>query len=134
MRRSHQTPSGSRRIAEQRGGARLNFLIVVAVIAAAAYVGYQYVPVAYNASLFKVFMQDTVDKAAITSRTAEWVENELRANAPSYGVPPDAAITVQRNEGRLEARVRWTRPIPLPGYIHQYNFDHTVSSSNFLTQ
>lgn len=133
MRRSHQTPVRSRNIPE-RGGARLNFLVVVAIIAVVGYVGYQYVPVVYNASLFKVFMQDTVDKAAITSRTSEWVGNELRANAAGYGVPPDAAITVQKNEGRLEARVRWTRPIPLPGYIYQYDFDHTVKSRTSLTQ
>ncbi len=134
MRRSPDIPLTTSRTRSERGGARLNFLVVVAVIAVVAYVGYQYVPIAYNASIFKVFMQDTVDKAAVTSRTPEWVENELRANAPGYNVPPDAAITVKKNAGRLEARVRWTRPIPLPGYIYQFNFDHTVSSSNFLTQ
>ena len=134
MRRLADTLSRPPGNSSERGGARLNFLVVIVVITVLAYVGYQYVPVAYNASIFKVFMQDTVDKAAITSRTPEWVENELRANAPGYGVPPDAAITVQKNNGRLEARVRWTRPIPLPGYIYQYEFNHTVSSSNFLTQ
>lgn len=119
----------------QHGGARLNFLIIITIVAAIAYVGYQYVPVAFQTSLFKVFMQDTVDKAVATGQTSSsLIENQFRGRASDYGMPSDARIVVQRIDNRIEARVSWTRPIPLLGYVYQHNFDHTVKSSTFLTR
>jgi len=47
----------------ERGSARLNFLIVMAILAAVAYAGYLYVPVAYHAYLYKDLMQNRVDAA-----------------------------------------------------------------------
>lgn len=116
------------------GGSRLNFLIVVLVIAAVAYVGYQVVPVVFNASTYKVYMQDTVDKAVALGQGAEWARSQLRAGGADYGVPSNAVIETSNTEGRLIVRVQWTRPIPLPGYTYNYNFDHTVKSGKFLSQ
>ena len=130
--KSSQDICRSRRRSDERGGARLNFLIALAIIATVAYVAYQYVPVAYQASLFKVYMQDTVDKAVATGKPASWVQTELKASADDYGVPPDAVFKVEQRAGRLEVNARWTRPIPLPGYIYHYTFDHTVKSSGFF--
>ena len=48
----------------ERGGARVNFVVVILVIALAAYSAYNYAPVAYKAYRFKDFMQETVNKAA----------------------------------------------------------------------
>lgn len=133
-RRTTAAGARGRRRGGERGGARLNLLIWVAIIGAVAYVGYQYVPIAYNASLYKVHMQDTVDKAVALGKDAAWVESQFRASAVDYNVPPDAFYRIQKREGRMEANVRWTRPMPLPGYIYQYTFDHTVRSGGFLTQ
>ena len=41
-------------------------------------------------------------------------------------------VSVQNDNGRLAARVTWTRPVQLPGYVYQYNFDHTARSSGFI--
>lgn len=116
----------------ERGEARLKLVVLLVVIAALAYVGYQYVPVAYQESLYKVYMQDTVDKAAVLNKPASWVEEQLRAGVAEYGVPADAVFKVEKRDNRLEANARWMRSIPLPGYIYQYNFDHTVKSSGFV--
>ena len=121
--------------AGQRGGARFNFVVIVLLIALAAYSAYQYVPIAYHAYLFKDFMQETVNKAAYPpGQPMEWVAQQLRAAAKDYDVPPDMQVSVQNENGRLAARVTWTRPVQLPGYVYQYNFDHTSFSSGFISQ
>ncbi len=117
----------------ERGASRLSFIIVLLLIAAAAFVAYKLVPVFYNASLYKVYMQDTVNKAAATGKDEEWVRTELRSAGAEYGVPQGAVIDTRVAESRLTARVRWTRPVELPGYTYRYSFDHTVTSDRFLS-
>jgi hypothetical protein len=117
----------------EHGSARLNFLILMVVIVAVAYAGYQYVPVAYQASQLKVFMQDTVNNAVVTDKDARWAEDQLRRSLTSYGVPPDARITVANRESRIEAHVQYTVPVPLFVTTYEYKFDHTTRSSNLLS-
>jgi hypothetical protein len=118
--------------AGERGGGRLNLVIVLALLAVVGYSAYQYAPVAYRASLYKVYMEDTVNKAAATGQTTDWLREQLRKGGEEYGVPPDATIEVTKKTSAVEAHVRWTRPVPLPFYVYQYSFDHTVKSSSFL--
>ncbi len=113
----------------QRGGARLNLLIVLAVICAAAYAGYQVVPVIYRASTFESFMQETVNQAAYTDKNGAWVEQQLRRSFADYDVPPDASVHAGVNNGRVEARVQYARTIPLAVTQYGYTFDKTVHSS-----
>lgn len=117
----------------ERGGARFNFLIVIALIGSVVYAGSRYVPVAYQAYLFKDLMYEKVTFAAATGKPAEWIARELKNDMGEYGVPPDAAIKVQQRDGRLEAHAQWTRPVELPGFVYQYNFDHTTRSDSWLT-
>lgn len=105
----------------------------MAIIAAVAYAGSQYVPVAYQAYLFKDFMADRVTYAAATGKTTGWIENQLRSVTSEYGVPPTAIINAQQQDSRVEARVRFVRPVQLPGYTYQYAFDHTAKSSHLLS-
>ena len=121
--------------AGQGGGARFNFVVAVLLIGLAAYSAYHFVPVAYKAYLFKDFMQETVNKAAYPpGQTPEWVAQQLRSAARDYDVPPDMQVSVQNENGRLAARVTYTRPVQLPGYVYQYSFDHTALSSGFISQ
>ena len=119
--------------ATERGSARLNFLILMAVIAAVAYAGYQYVPVAYQASQLKVFMQDTVNNAVITGKDARWTEDQLRRNLATYGAPPNTLITVANRESRIEAQVQYSVLVPLLVTTYEYKFDHTTRSNNLLS-
>ncbi len=131
-----RTPQVSRALVRrrgERGGARLNFLIVAAVIALVGYAAYNYAPVAYHAYLYKDFMQETVNKAAYPpARGNDWVREQLRSAAAEYNLPDDAEINVQTDNGRISARVTYTQPVKLPGYVYQYNFDHTARSSGFI--
>jgi hypothetical protein len=116
----------------ERGSARLNLVIMLAVIAAVAYAGYQYVPVAYQAGQLKVFMQDTVNNAVVTDKDARWAEDQLRRSLTSYGAPPDARVTVANRESRIEAHVEYTVLVPLLVTTYEYKFDHTTRSNNLL--
>jgi Tfp pilus assembly protein PilE len=117
----------------EHGGTRLNFLIVVALVAVLAYIGYQYIPVAYNAYLYKDSMQANVDRAAATNQPLERLRDQLKADGQEFGVPENAAISVEHMNGRVQARVKYTRPIAFPGYTYDYNFDHTVKSTQLFS-
>ena len=117
----------------ERGGARFNFIVILIIIALAAYSAYNYVPVAYNAYLYKDLMQETVNKAAYPPiKSNDWVTQQLRDAAKEYDLPEDTDIRVQNENGRIVAHVTWTRPIQLPGYVYEYDFDHAARSSGFI--
>ncbi len=118
----------------ERGSARLKFILVMALLCSAAYAGYLYVPVAYEAYLFKDLMQSQVDKASAFAHSPTWVQDQLTKNAPEYGVPADAVITPAQQDNRMTVRVQFKRPIEFPGYTYQYEFDHTAKSTNFLSR
>lgn len=120
------------RVSEQ-GGARLKFLVVVAIIAAVAYAGYLFIPVAYQGYQIKDFMQNQVDTAAALGKPPSWVKDQLVKNSKDYGVPADAVIEPQMNNNRMEIRVAFTQPIEFPGFVYRYEFDHTAKSGTFLT-
>jgi hypothetical protein len=117
----------------QSGGARLSFLLIVAVIALVGYAAYQYAPVAYNAFKYKDFMGTTVDRAVYPpGQSVDWVESQLRAGAREYVPPEDLIVNVRNVEGQIVARVQWTQPVKMPGFIYEYKFDHTAKSSGFI--
>lgn len=119
----------------ERGGARLNLLIVLMLATLFGYAAYHYLPVAYSAFLFKDFMQETVNKAAYPpGLPVSWVETQLRAKAEELELPRDASYSIQNQNRQIVARVRWTRPIPMPGFVYDYTFDHTAKSSGFINQ
>src|ERR1044072_2228584 len=90
----------------EHGGARVNFVIGLLIIALAGYSAYNYVPVAYNSYLYKDLMQDTVNKAAYPPiKSSEWVAQQLRDAAKEYNLPEDANFSVQNENGRIVARV-----------------------------
>ena len=117
----------------ERGSASLKFLIVMAFLGACAYSGYLYIPVAYHAAVFRDLMQHQVDVASAQGYKPEWVAEQLRKNAPEYEIPVDAVYTPVLRESRMELRVQYVRPIEFPGYTYNYEFDHTVKSTAFLT-
>jgi hypothetical protein len=117
----------------ERGSAQVKFVLVMAILIAAAYAGYLYVPVAYQANALKDAMQHNVDIAGAMARSPSWVQEQLVKNAPEYGLPADAVITPIQQNNRIEVRVQFTRPIEFPGYTYQYEFDHTAKSSTFFS-
>jgi hypothetical protein len=117
----------------ERGGARLKFLIVVIILAAAAYAGYQFLPIAYQAYQLKDLMQNEVDTAVSVGKSPAWVKEQLVKNSADYGIPTDAVIEPQQEGNRMEVRVRFTKPVEFPGFVYSYEFDHTSKSTSFLS-
>lgn len=121
------------------GAARLKFIIVLVIVLIVGYMGIQYIPVAYQSYTFKKFMNESADKAAALSVPSEekgsWLENELRTKGKDYSVPPDAKITRIFQNNQMQVTVQFTRQINLlPGvWTYPYSFDHTATSSTFLT-
>ena len=118
----------------ERGSARLKLLLVLIVIAIVAYTGYLYIPVSYNAYLFKDLMQQKVNTAAALGHPANWVHEQLVKSAPEYNIPADAEIIPAVKNGRVEVHVQYREPIKFPGYIYEYTFDHTARSTEFLSK
>ena len=116
----------------ERGEARLKFVIVMAILATVAGAGYFYVPVAYNAYLYKDLMQTKVDAAAALAYSPAWVSDQLTKSGPEYYVPPEAVITPFQENDRMLVRVQFSKPIEFPGYTYMYEFDHTAQSIQFL--
>jgi len=117
----------------ERGSARLKFIIVIGIIALVAYAGYLFIPITYQAYLFKDLMQHNVDVAVTQGYDPAWVKNQLSKSSAEYGVPEDAIIAPVQRDNRMEVRVQFTKSIVFPGYTYNYNFDHTAKSTAFLT-
>jgi len=120
------------------GSARLRLIIMLVIVGLVAYMGVNYIPVAYQAYTFKRFMGESAEKAAASPLSAEqkgaWIDNQLKTSFKEYGVPPEAKVTHLFQENRMEVTVKFTRPINLlPGFTYKYNFDYTARSGTFLT-
>lgn len=117
----------------ERGGARLKFIVVVAIIAVVGYAAYQFIPVFYQAYQIKDLMQHDVDTAVALGHPTSWIKDQLLKSAPEYGIPANAVIAPTQQDNRMEVRVQFTQPIQFPGYVYNYEFDHTAKSATFLS-
>lgn len=117
----------------ERGGARLKFLIVAAIIGAIAYAGYQFIPIFYQAYQIKDLMQHDVDTAVALGKPVSWVQEQLVKSSAEYGIPANAVITPIQQDNRMEVRLQYTLPVEFPGYVYNYEFDYTAKSSMFIT-
>lgn len=117
----------------ERGSANLKFVIVMLLMGACAYAGYLYIPVAFQAKAYQDVMQHYADVAAAQGYAPSWAGEQVAKSAPEYDVPADAIITPAQRDNRIEVRVQFARPIEFPGYTYNYEFDHTVKSTAFLT-
>jgi hypothetical protein len=102
------------------------------VLAASAYAGYLYIPVAFQANTFKDLMQHYADVAVAQGYQPAWVREQLLKSAPEYDIPANAIITPAQRDNRIEVRVQYVRTIEFPGYTYNYEFDHTAKSTAFL--
>jgi hypothetical protein len=118
----------------ERGGAQLKLVIFIATIAIVAYVAYMYIPIAVDAYYFKDAMQNKVNLAAAQGYDTAWVADQVSKSKNEFHVPDDAVISPSQNEGRMQCRVQFSRPISFPGFTYSYDFDYTAQSTSFLTK
>jgi hypothetical protein len=116
----------------EMGGARLKFIVVMAILISGAYAGYLYVPVAFQAYQYKDLMQHYVDVAGAQGKPPSWAAIQLQKSGPEYAVPDNVVITPTAKEMRIELRAQYSIPIEFPGYTYNYEFDHTVKSTAFI--
>lgn len=117
----------------ERGNANVKFLLVLIIIACGFYAGYLYIPVAVQSYQIKDLMQHNVDLAAAQGYKPQWVGEQIAKSSAQVGIPANAQILVSQKDNRIEARVFFKRPIEFPGYVYDYEFDHTAVSTAFLT-
>jgi len=103
------------------------------ILGAAAYAGYLYIPVQFDAYRFKDLMQHDADVAATQGYPVTWISDQLKKSLAEFNIPADAVITPSQQENRMAVRVQYTRPIEFFGYTYVYEFDHTAKSTAFLT-
>jgi hypothetical protein len=121
---------------DERGEARMKLIVVLAVVALIGYMGFQYVPVAYQAYQFKKVMDDSTETASAAGKSIEWLKSQIKASANEYSVPADSFKLTEPvvRDGRIEVTAQFTRPINiLPFWTYNYNFDHTSKSSTFFS-
>ena len=107
-------------------------LIVIVILAAGAYAGYLYIPVAFQAHAYKDLMQHYADVTVTQGYPPSWAGEQLAKSAAEYNVPANAVIMPAQRDNRIEVRVQFVRPIEFPGYTYNYEFDETVKSTAFL--
>ncbi len=117
----------------EQGSARLKLILFIAIVAIVAYAAYLYVPVAIDGYYFKDSMQNKVNLAAAQGYDTAWLADQIAKSKAEFHVPEDAVISPAQNEGRMQVRVQFTRPISFPGFTYNYNFDYTAQSTSFLT-
>jgi hypothetical protein len=116
----------------ERGSANVKFVILMVAMIACAYAGYLYVPVAYQANMYKDLMQHYADVAVAQGYSPSWAAEQLVKSAPEYNIPTNAVITPAQRDNRVEVRVQYVKVIEFPGYSYNYEFDQTVKSTAFL--
>ena len=123
----------------ERGAGRLKLIIVLAIVALVGYMGFQYIPVAYQARTFKRLMDDKVTFTAETptipaDQKGPALINQLKTSGKDYGVPPDAKMSHIYQNGELQVTVQFTRQINLlPGFTYDYKFDYTAKNDTSLS-
>ena len=126
----------------ERGEGQMKLVIFLLAVFIGGFAAWQYIPVAYNAKAFEQEMQTVVDQSsavyAARENPAGWVQKKLAASAPSFGVPAEAAVTVQQSaEAGIIASVKYTTPVnllPFGIYTYPYEFNHTARTATMLTK
>jgi hypothetical protein len=124
----------------ERGSAGTTFLIIAVVLGLIGHAGYQFIPVAYGGESLKQDMQTAVIQGlAVPGRGTpiDSIKQRLQSALRSNDIPPDAIIDVKQVNSVIQARVTYTKSVPiLPFGIYSYNyqFDHTATPTGFLTK
>src|SRR4051812_35170325 len=89
----------------ERGSSTVKFLVILVVVGSLIYMGIQYVPTAYKFSNYKKYIQETLNTAAISGKSAEWAREQLLSGETEYGVPREAKVNVTVQNSKIVANV-----------------------------
>jgi hypothetical protein len=125
----------------QEGSAGVKLAIVLVILFLVGNAGYNYVPVAFNSENLKQEMQAAVSQAATippsSGTPVDYTKKRLANVARVNGAPLDTFIEVKQINGLLQARVVYTKLVPLLPfglYEYKYQFDHTTNTNGYLAK
>ena len=130
--------SSVKRRDSERGSAGVKFMIVLVVIVIAANAGYNYVPVAYNASSLKGDMDTAVLQGMALPGKINPVGNvkeRIQKAITVDNVPKEATLDVKQAGNGITARVTYNQQVnilPFGLYKYNYAFDYTATPTGFL--
>lgn len=122
----------------EHGGAGIKLLVALSVLILLANAAFNYIPVAYQGENFKQDIKSAVVKATYVPKNVDPVESvraKLNSAVRTNQIPPDSYIEVKEINKVLQARVYYTKEVPLLPfgfYNHVYTFDHTETPEGFI--
>lgn len=125
----------------QRGSVGVKVTLVFVVLFLVGNAGYNFIPTAYNGASLKQEMQAAILQGMTlppsAGNQAEATKKRLQSVARSHNIPSDAVIDVKQANNMLQARIVYTKPVPIIPfgiYNYQYQFDYTAVPNSFLTK
>ncbi len=123
----------------ERGGAAAKLLVVLFILVLCANAGLNYVPVAYNGEHLREEMKTAVVQVMAlppsAGTPADVAKKRIQSAFAAHEVPADAFIDVKLNGKVLQARVAYSKQVPLLPfglYNYQYDFDYTATPGGFF--
>ena len=122
----------------ERGSAGVKFAIFLAVVIILGNAGYNYVPVAYNASALKGDMDTAVLQGMAMPGKINPIDNvkeRIQKAITVNNVPKEATLDVKQVGNGINARVTDSQQVsmlPFGMYKYNYAFDYTATPTGFL--
>ena len=122
----------------ERGSAGVKFAIFLAVVIILGNAGYNYVPVAYNASALKGDMDTAVLQGMAMPGKINPIDNvkeRIQKAITVNNVPKEATLDVKQVGNGINARVTYSQQVsmlPFGMYKYNYAFDYTATPTGFL--
>ena len=122
----------------ERGSAGVKFAIFLAVIVILGNAGYNYVPVAYDASALKGDMDTAVLQGMAMPGKINPIDNvkeRIQKAITVNNVPKEATLDVKQVGNGINARVTYSQQVsmlPFGLYKYNYAFDYTATPTGFL--
>lgn len=114
----------------ERGEGQLGCIIGLLAFLVAIFVAYKMIPVKVRAAELR---QEVVDeaKAAGLRRDTQILANIL-AKAEELDLPVSKEdVVIRRSSGQIKVVVEYMVPIEFPGYVYEWNFNHTAENPIF---
>jgi len=130
--------SSVKRRDSERGSAGVKFMPVLVVIVIAANAGYNYVPVAYNASALKGDMDTAVLQGMALPGKINPIDNvkeRIQKAITVNNVPKEATLDVKPASNGITSRVTYSQQVSILQcglYKYNYAFDYTATPTGFL--
>ena len=125
---------------DQRGGAGVKLVLIVAVLFLVGHAGFNYIPVAYSGQSFKEEMQTAVVQGTALPNGSDplgSIKARIKRVGATYDVPAEAFCEVKQVGNVVQAHVIYSKRVnllPFGIYSHTYNFDYTATPSGFLAK